>query len=441
MAMLLGSRTISMILTVPEVKELTTTLSQSVDELHDGSLPVSKIHKPPSIPIYHGSIVSIEQHEENENLADLIVRVPNYQHGSSSVTITAYPSNIDQFNAMVTQRETSFKRRAPICPILNQPKTDSVNENPSEAHIPSTNTKHLAIGLRNLSQVFANSCKSKRATDVNQIAIIPVLPDVEIITENFQISSPRKKTLKSRKADFLTPKILFIKRKCLQIKKKHVASSKTDSENNITNASQTEIPPKDGKTEQTTPSPSPPNIPIILIDADSSSAHPYNTLDSDAKDIFQTDTFIITDPINPSSPSIPNEENPDETVYVVHPNGDAYSECYEVTYQFDPEFQQYLDHKSKTVSFPENQDLPYPTINRVPNLSDDIEESSAHIYEEQPTTDQLELAKSELDEIPYVNEDYTIIIELLKNILQMNITTNTTDDGTIVDQDQLRETA
>ena len=339
------------------MKELTATLSQSVDELHNGSLPVSKIRKPPSIPIYHGSIVSIEHHEENENLADLIVRVPNYHHGSSSVTITAYPSNIDQFNAIVTQRETSFKRRAPICPILNQKKTDSVNENPSEAHIPSTNTKHLAISLRNLSQVFANSCKSKRATNVNQIAIIPVLPDVEIITENFQISSPRKKTTKSRKTDFLTPKILFIKRKCLQIKKKHAASSKTDSENNITDTSQTEISPKDDETEQTTPSPTtPPNIPIILIDADSSSAHPYNTLDSDAKDIFQTDTFIITDPINPPSPTIPNEENPDETVYIVHPNGDTYSECYEVTYQFDPEFQQYLDRKSnKTVSFPESK--------------------------------------------------------------------------------------
>ncbi|CAF1001319.1 unnamed protein product [Adineta ricciae] len=435
MAMLLGSRTISMILTVPEVKELTATLSQSVDERHGGSLPVSKIRKPPSIPIYHGSIVSIEQHEGNENLADLIVRVPNYHHGSSSVTITAYPSNMDQFDAIVTQRETSFKRRAPICPILNQQKTDSVNEKSPEAHIPSTSTKHLAIGLRNLSQVFANSCKSKRATDVNQIAIIPVLPDVEIITENFQISSPRKKTTKSRKADFLTPKILFIKRKCLQIKKKHAASSKTDSENNITNASQTEIPSKDGGTEQTAPPP--PNIPIILIDADSSSAHPYNTLDSDAKDIFQTDTFIITDPINPSSPFISDEENPDETVYVVHPNGDTYSECYEVTYQFDPDFQQYLDRKSKTVSFPENHDLPYPTINRVPNLSDNIEESSAHIYEEQPT----KLAKSELDEIPYLNEDYTIIIELLKNVLQMNTTSNTADDGTAIDQDQPRETA
>ena len=52
--------------------------------------------------------------------------------------------------------------------------------------------------------------------------------------------------------------------------------------------------------------------------------------------------------------------------------------------------------------------------------------------------DQSELAKPELDEIPYVNEDYTIIIELLKNVLQMNITPNTADEGTTIDQDQPR---
>ncbi|UJR16264.1 hypothetical protein I4U23_003171 [Adineta vaga] len=418
MTMLLQNRTISMILTVPEVKELTSSFSHSVDDLQDRSTLVSKIHKPPSIPIYHGSILRIEQHDEEQNISDLIVRVPNYHHSPSSVTISTYASNIDQFNEFTTRRETSFKRRAPICPILNENKTDNVNVNQSESTIRSTNAKRLAIGLRNLSQAFGSNCKPKRSTSVNHIAIIPVLPDVEIITENFQISTTSKKSNKNRKADFLTPKILFIKRKCLQIKKKR-ATSKTDAKTNINDSSndnEVETKPTDNhEVPQVIP-----NIPIIVIDSDSSSTHPYNTLDQNTKEIYQTETFILTDPINSSSTS---DQNIDETVYVVHPNGDTYSECYEVTYQFDPEFQQYLDHKSEETYLSEN---PNSTVTRLPVSFNNIEDNSSHIYEAQSSIYQSELVTPEFEQTPLLNEDYTIIIELLKNVLQLN---TTIDDG------------
>jgi hypothetical protein len=47
----------------------------------------------------------------------------------------------------------------------------------------------------------------------------------------------------------------------------------------------------------------------------------------------------------------------EDTVYVVHPNGDTYSECYEVTYEFNPEFQHFLDTKTDQFYFPENESI------------------------------------------------------------------------------------
>ncbi|CAF4681055.1 unnamed protein product, partial [Rotaria magnacalcarata] len=65
--------------------------------------------------------------------------------------------------------------------------------------------------------------------------------------------------------------------------------------------------------------------------------------------IIQSNPFISTETVNlkindiKSSIHIDNEQiednnsNIEERLYIVHPNGDTFSECYEVTYEFDPE--------------------------------------------------------------------------------------------------------
>ena len=73
---------------------------------------------------------------------------------------------------------------------------------------------------------------------MNQITIIPVVPDVEVITEKFEIPTITKEKRKTPNSSskFLTPKILFIKRKHFKIKRKQQSpdsvETHTDAEDN-----------------------------------------------------------------------------------------------------------------------------------------------------------------------------------------------------------------
>jgi len=395
------------------VKQLVSPASHSVENLDKKSLSLFKNSKPPSIPIYHGSIIRIEQHRDNQNTSDLIVRVPNFHHSSlPSVTIST--------NGIDSQREASFKRRAPICPILhdhspssNRNRTndfDNSNVHQSETNARLTNTKRLATGLRNLSQAFTTNCKSKRSTNINEITLIPVLPDVEVIRQDFEVPTLSKKSTKNQNltSKFLTPKILFIKRKCFKIKREQSSTSdsvdiQTDTEDNTMENSRTSINLKDNEIEskQTTPAELNhegkqnilillkllsflvvqqsttiaqliPKIPILLIDSESSSTHRYCTISGFPSDsrttMTKNDTLISkennvlsTDRQSLVSSSDQQTQHYDtdieDTLYVVHPNGDTYSECYEVTYEFNPEFQHFLDTKTDQYYFPENESI------------------------------------------------------------------------------------
>ncbi|CAF0789544.1 unnamed protein product [Adineta steineri] len=477
MAVLLDNRMISMILTLPRVKEL-TTLSQSIENLHQKSLSSFKNHKPPSIPIYQGSIIRIEKHHDKQNISDLIVRVPNFRHSSSSpsVTISTCPTNINELNERESQRETSFKRRAPICPIFNGSRNHSLssnldttntinnsNVNQTESNIRLTNTKRITIGLKNLSQTLTTNCKSKRTTtttDINEITIIPALPDVEVITEDFQIpssSSPKSNTKNQNlTSKFLTPKILSIKQKCCKIKRKQPSSNiihiQSSSEDATIENSQTDINSKDDESNHEVKQESTqlkPKIPIILFDFESSSTHRYSTIpgfplnshnleDISSTNNIQTDTFISKDNLDSSTDmqsSIPShDDNIDETVYVVHPNGDTYSECYEVTYEFDPEFQQFLNKQNYLTEienqFTEYQGLTnnYEQIQSNNNETNRSQEES-NVYDDQTINNPSGLSSSqENEELLCLNEDYTVIIQLLKNVLQLERISNNVDE-------------
>ena len=203
--------------------------------------------KPPSIPIYHGSIIHIEQHHDNENTSDLIVRVPNFHHLSlPTVTITTTDS----------QR---IKRRAPICPVVIDHSSNQ-NQTKSEINSRLPNSKRLGIGLRNLTRAFTATCKSKQSANINEITFIPVLPDVEVIREDFQIPILSKKTTKNQNSSskFLSPKILFIKRKHFKMKRKQSSSNSADSQTNTDDKtvenSEFNVSFKDNEIEQANPS-------------------------------------------------------------------------------------------------------------------------------------------------------------------------------------------
>ena len=200
--------------------------------------------------------------------------------------------------------------------------------------------------------------------------------------------------------------MLFIKRKCFKIKRKQSSSSSssnsTDTEVNTIGKSQISINLKDNEVEaKRTTSVEPnsqgkqmilfslkllnslveqqsttiaqliPKIPILLIDSESSSTHRYCTIsgvkvdprttiiNNDTEDISSTNIFISREnnalPIDrPSSEQTRQyDDNNEDAVYIVHPNGDTYSECYEVSYQFDPEFQHFLDNKKEQLYLPE----------------------------------------------------------------------------------------
>jgi hypothetical protein len=290
------------------VKELTN----SVENL-DSS-------KPPSIPIYHGSIIHIKQHRDDQNISDLIVRVPNFHH----VSIPSVTISIDD------GQTPRIKRRAPICPI-NQNKTNE-SENLNHA-------KRLAIGLRNLRRTIITNCKVKRSTNFNQITIVPTLPDVEIIREDFQVPIIEKK---NSKHSSLTSKFLFIKRKKYQVNQKpqtptNSIDTQTDYEENQTNQSS--------------------RANLHLNDND---IH-HEEKEQSTNDL-QPDTFISTAKID----LITNIKTPDDLereLDIVHPNDDTYSECYEVTYEFDPEFQHFINDNNEKIYLPEVQSTNLDSFN------------------------------------------------------------------------------
>ncbi|CAF1052951.1 unnamed protein product [Rotaria sordida] len=432
MTMLLQNRAISMILTFPEIKESFSSLSHSVENLDQTSFAFSKNSKPSSIPIYHGSIIRIEQHHDKENTSDLIVRVPNFHYLSlPSINISNIPTSDDQLNEIESQQEVHTKRRAPICPILNDLRNhppsanqnetidfDNSNQN-QQSGINSSliNTKRLAIGLRNLSRAFTTSCKTKQSSNINEITILPVLPDVEVIKENFQVPILSKKSTKNQNSasKFITPKIFLIKRKHFKIKKKQPSTKSIDTEtenkHNTIENSLTKTTLQDNETEQQNESKQTttiklndeieqqsktiekliPNIPILVFDSpDSSSTHRYCTISrypSDLQTIMTDDnTDDISSPIELSTNILPsntfiskekiysttddvqslvhkdseqihdNDNNIEERLYVVHPNGDTYSECYEVTYEFDPEYRNRFNNEQQQIHLPTIED-------------------------------------------------------------------------------------
>lgn len=419
-----------------------------------------KNQKPSAIPIYHGSIIRIEQHNDIDNTSDLIVRVPNFHHLSlPSLNISNLPSHDIQSNNLDSQRESRPKRRAPICPILHdlQHRFPSKTRSQSEIHSRLINTKRLAIGLRNLSRVITTTCKSKQASSVNTRPFIPALPDVEVITENFQKPTITKKTAKHENSTskFFTPKFLFIKRKHFRTKKQQTTLKPIDIENSNKHStideSSTKINVKDVESEQPKEATSTtipiqittdgktslcnisielcfylkflaepktetiekliPNIPIFAIDPESTSTHRYCTIPrspSDPHTVITDDTVSSMDlsrSIFQSNTSISKEkndsttgveilininntqtqdynENIEDRIHVVHPNGDTYSEYYEVTYELDPECQNIIhDEKSIQLSL---DPVKYDELSKVvstwlPSLPDD---TPSHNYDE-----------------------------------------------------------
>jgi hypothetical protein len=198
-----------------------------------------------SMPVYHGSILRIEQHSDDQNASDLIIRVPNFQRVS-------LPSNDND-----SKQPARIKRRAPICPILYGPtpnlSTTNSTHNFDNLKLSQTrvsNTNRLTTGLRSLSRAFTHGCKSKRSSVISEITTIPsALPDVEVMTEKLEVPKSSNKNLKHQNSISMIPKlsppkILFIKRKNLKIRKKQPSSSisintQTDLENNRINLTPT----------------------------------------------------------------------------------------------------------------------------------------------------------------------------------------------------------
>jgi len=193
------------------------------------------------MPVYHGSILRIEKHSDDQNASDLIIRVPNFQRLS-------LPSNSTD-----SQQPARIKRRAPICPILYGPapnlSTTNITHNLNLSQTQVSNTNRLTTGLRSLSRAFTHGCKSKRSSVISEITIPSALPDVEVMTEKLEVPKSSNKNLKHQNSISMMPKlsppkILFIKRKHSKIRKKQPSSSisiedQTDRENNRINLTPT----------------------------------------------------------------------------------------------------------------------------------------------------------------------------------------------------------
>ncbi|UJR30266.1 hypothetical protein I4U23_017804 [Adineta vaga] len=224
MTVLLQNRSISMILTVPDV-DASPSPSLSVPNIEQ----VDQCDTVPSMPVYHGSIIHVEPHNDDRNTLDLIIRIPNFQHSS-------FPTN-----DMDAKQQTSIKRRAPICPILNNSNVTNTMESMNQENIHRVNiqqsrmihSNRLTTGLRSLSRAFTHSCRSKRTESITEITFPRSLPDVEVITEKCESSlskkTPKEHTFSITNPKLTPPKILFIKRKDLEMKKRQVSSSSSSS--------------------------------------------------------------------------------------------------------------------------------------------------------------------------------------------------------------------
>jgi hypothetical protein len=133
-----------------------------------------------TMPIYHGSIIAIEQRTNDPNGTDLIIRVPNFPR-LSSMNTPSKPMDLE------TAR---VKRRAPICPILVHSSTTGDDTRMSH-RTPSTGTRRLTLGLRSLSRAFTRGCRSKRTTSSAEMAHVSSLPDIEVINNRLSSVKPQ----------------------------------------------------------------------------------------------------------------------------------------------------------------------------------------------------------------------------------------------------------
>lgn len=164
-----------------------------------------------SMPVYQGSIVRIEQHSDDQNVSDLIIRVPNFQHLSSPSFDTESKSS------------TRIKRRAPICPLLYAPTPNLSTTNNTQHfdHLNLSQTRilhnnRLTTGLRSLSRAFTHGCRSKRSISSSETTTTTtpsVLPDIEVMNEKLKVSKSSNKNSKYPIPKLHPPKILSIKRK------------------------------------------------------------------------------------------------------------------------------------------------------------------------------------------------------------------------------------
>ena len=200
------------------------------------------------MPVYHGSILRIEQHEGNQQASDLIVRVPNFQHLSVPSMPLSNRTNTNSFTSPNSQGERKIKRRAPICPISHgsvhnvsssslqrTPISKDVNSDPLIADASAINTNRLASGLRSLSRAFAHGCKSKRATSISERIQPGSLPDVEVMREKFALPTgwSRHRQCASPMPKLATPKMLSIKRKHSTLREKVASSISVDTQTDM----------------------------------------------------------------------------------------------------------------------------------------------------------------------------------------------------------------
>jgi hypothetical protein len=232
---------------IPDVNGRATSISSSVDTLDLCSHVSLEKRTSMSLPIYQGAIIRIEQHPDNQRTSDLIVRVPNFQHHSLSSMSLSHSSWIDdQLGDTTSQHQARVKRRAPLCPIINDVDKRSTSCEPNRT-MPSNDAhgsrllhgQRLANNLRYFTRVLATSRRSQRSfADDNDMTFIPMLPDVEVMIERFDMINNETNTKDNHanvRSNFqpskvVPPKILGIKRKYFKIKRKRSSTISTNSE-------------------------------------------------------------------------------------------------------------------------------------------------------------------------------------------------------------------
>ena len=139
------------------------------------------------MPIYQGKVVGIENDSTDENLCDLIVRIPNFRHRKSYEEIPKENSS---------------------APIL----IESTEQN---SPVETRPTSKVLNGFRQLSRTIIENCKMKRTLNLNEIQFVPMMPDVELMPEKILVRTDVKKSESKS-----MPKLFSIKKKYLKIKRK-----------------------------------------------------------------------------------------------------------------------------------------------------------------------------------------------------------------------------